>query len=151
MLVNATEAKVVAAGEGEVWSVLGEPVVCKVRSEETGGAYAIVENVVPPQEGPPPHIHRHEDELFYVLEGEFEILCGDKTIIAKKGDLAIVPRGTVHAFRNIGTENAKFWITVTPGGFEKFFEEVSRDASAMPPDVEKIKAIGRKYGCEFLV
>ncbi|HRH45887.1 MAG TPA: quercetin 2,3-dioxygenase [Pyrinomonadaceae bacterium] len=151
MLVNTNEAKIVGANEGAVWSVLGQPVICKVRSEETGGAYSIVENTVPPQEGPPPHRHQHEDELFYVLEGEFEILCGEKTIIAKKGDLAIIPRGTVHTFRNIGTENGKFWITCTPGGFEGFFEEVSRDASEMPPNIEKIKAIGLKYGCEFLV
>ncbi|MBX7173894.1 MAG: quercetin 2,3-dioxygenase [Pyrinomonadaceae bacterium] len=151
MLVNANEAKIVGANEGTVWNVLGTDMLCKVRSEETGGAYAILENIVAPQDGPPPHIHNHEDEVFYVVEGEFEILIGEKTIVAKKGDLAIVPRGTVHAFRNIGTENAKFWITVTPGGFEKFFEEVSRDAREMPPDVEKIKAIGLKYGCEFLV
>jgi len=152
MLVNAgNEAKVMAKGEGDVWNVIGTEIICKVRSEETGGTYAIVENFVPPQEGPPPHFHNGEDELFYVTEGEFEILCGERKFIAKKGDLAIIPRGSVHAFRNITNEMGKLWITVTPGGFEKFFEEVSRDASEMPPDVEKIKAIGRKYGCEFLV
>ena len=103
MLVNANEAKIVGANEGTVWNVLGTDMLCKVRSEETGGAYAILENIVAPQDGPPPHIHNHEDEVFYVVEGEFEILIGEKTIVAKKGDLAIVPRGTVHAFRNIGS------------------------------------------------
>ena len=151
MLVNANGAKVVGANEGAVWRVLGEPIVCKVRSEETDGAYSIVENTVGPQEGPPPHIHYNEDELFYVLEGEFAMTCGDQNLIAKKGDLVICPRGIPHSFRNIGTQDAKFWITCTPGGFEGFFEEVSREASEMPPNIEKIKAIGLKYGCEFLV
>lgn len=151
MLVNANEAVIISAEQGELWNVLGEPVFCKIRSEETGGAYAIIENIVPPQEGPPPHIHYSEDEIFYIAEGEFEMISGDRKFIARKGDVTIIPRETVHAFRNITDQPGKLWITLTPGGFEKFFEEVSREASEMPPDIEKIKAIGRKYNCEFLV
>ncbi|MBS1797375.1 MAG: cupin domain-containing protein [Acidobacteria bacterium] len=151
MLINNNEAKFVGGEQGAAWSVLGEPMLCKVSSEETGGAYSIVENIVPAHDGPPPHVHGGEDEIFYVTEGEFEFMCGGRTFIAKKGDLAVCPRGIPHAFRNITDAPGRLWITLTPGGFEKFFEEVSRDASAMPPDVEKIKAIGRKYNLDFLI
>jgi quercetin dioxygenase-like cupin family protein len=60
-------------GEGKVVGVLRDQSTFKVTSEETGGAYAILEQKIPPGHGPPLHVHRHETEIFYVLEGEFEI------------------------------------------------------------------------------
>lgn len=68
MLVNTSEAKVVGANEGAIWNVLGTDMLCKVRSEETGGAYSIVENNIPPQEGTPPHhICRYTEKMSAIL------------------------------------------------------------------------------------
>jgi quercetin dioxygenase-like cupin family protein len=49
----------------------------KVLSSETNGAYAILEKNIPAGKGPPLHIHRHETEIFHVLEGLFELRVGD--------------------------------------------------------------------------
>ncbi|MGB9180538.1 MAG: cupin domain-containing protein [Pyrinomonadaceae bacterium] len=151
MQTTLESAIVVPAEGGAAWSVLGTAMRCKVGSEETDGVYSIVENRVSPQEGPPPHVHHNEDEIFYVVEGEFEIRCGDETFTATKGALAVLPRNVPHAFRNTGASEGKLLVTITPGGFEKFFAEVSSEVTTMPPDVEKLKGIARKYNVEFLM
>src|SRR6059058_6203519 len=114
-------AQMVGAGAGaayaaEVWNVLGTTMLCKVASEETGGAYSVVDNVVQPQGGPPPHRHEAEDEVFYVLEGEFEINYGGQSVVAKKGDVVAVRKGVTHSFRNVGAEEGRLLVTITPGG-----------------------------------
>jgi mannose-6-phosphate isomerase-like protein (cupin superfamily) len=151
MQTHLQSAIIVPNNGGAQWTVLGTQMACKVSSEETGGAYSIVENIVAPLDGPPPHVHHNEDEVFYVVEGEFEIRCGEKTFTAAKGSLAILPRNIPHAFRNIGVTDGKLLTTITPGGFEKFFAEVSREVPTMPPDIEKLREIGRKYNLEFFV
>ncbi len=64
--------------------------------------------------------HR-EDESFYVLEGEFEILVGEDTISAGAGSCVHVPSGTLHTFKNVGTSSSRILGVLTPGRFEKFF------------------------------
>jgi quercetin dioxygenase-like cupin family protein len=69
-----------------------------ITGAESGGAYFAMEAIVPAGGGPPPHIHRNEDETFYVLEGEVEFLLGDRPVKGTAGDFVNVPRGTVHRF-----------------------------------------------------
>jgi quercetin dioxygenase-like cupin family protein len=141
---------IVPAGEGTRLSVLGEIMTCKVTSGDTHRAYAVVEVVTPPQGGPPLHLHHHEDEMFYLLEGECEVQCGDQTFTATTGALVILPRKIPHRFRNIGTTPSKILVTITPGGFERFFEEVSRLPRDQPPEMDKIMAIAQHYHLELL-
>src|ERR671937_2025171 len=80
-------------GEGKVVGVLRDQSTFKVLSEETGGAYAILEQKIPPGHGPPLHVHRHETEIFYVVEGEFEFrLAGDRIAVGPGANL-VGPRG----------------------------------------------------------
>src|SRR5512145_1359105 len=74
-----------------------------VTGEQSGGAYFVMEALVPPGGGPPPHIHTREDETFYIVEGHCSIRLGDRIVTAATGDFVSVPRGTVHCFRNEGT------------------------------------------------
>jgi quercetin dioxygenase-like cupin family protein len=86
------------SGSGATYWGPGDLYRFLVTGEETGGAYFAMEAVVPPGGGPPPHIHRNEDETFYVLEGEVEFLLGDRIVTGGAGDFVNVPRGTVHRF-----------------------------------------------------
>jgi mannose-6-phosphate isomerase-like protein (cupin superfamily) len=149
MSTQLQSAIVVPPDAGNLWQVLGTLIECKIDSEETGGAYAVVEAFVPPQGGPPAHVHHNEDEIFHVLEGEFEIRCGDETLKAAKGSTAVLPRNVPHSFRNIGAGEGKLLTTITPGGFEQFFAEVSREVRNMPADAAKLAEIARKYDVEF--
>ena len=130
-----------------------------VTGEQTAGAYFVMEAIVPPGGGPPPHIHRNEDETFYILEGECSFRLGDETITARAGDFVNVPRGTVHNFQNRGTKPARMILTFTPAGIEKFFEETLEEAldpTLYPPDnvmavAARYAAAAPRYGMEFLV
>jgi quercetin dioxygenase-like cupin family protein len=129
-----------------------------VTGEESGGAYFAMEALVPPGGGPPPHIHRREDETFYLLEGRVDFRLGDETITAGPGDFVNVPRGTVHCFHNSGTETARMVLTFTPAGIEGFFEEAleraPNGAREAPDNLEEVAAryvaVAPRYGLEFV-
>src|SRR5208283_1729437 len=136
-------AVILDAGEGKTVSALGNSYIYKASGEETGGGYALIETTIV-GDGPPPHIHKTEEEAFYVLEGSLNVVIGEHTIKANAGAFVLVPRGTVHTFSKVGT-SAKILIIISPAGFEKFFEEI-----AGPPDLEKIKSLASKYNLEFV-
>jgi quercetin 2,3-dioxygenase len=91
--------------------------------EQTGGAFGLFRQTIPPKSGPPAHIHQAEDEFFYVVSGEFHFKLGDGIVSAPARSIVFVPRGTVHTFQNVGTEPGVLLVGVTPGGFEQMFEE----------------------------
>jgi mannose-6-phosphate isomerase-like protein (cupin superfamily) len=145
----------VPPGEGESVWLVGDLIEVKLASEDTGGAYSMVEETSPPEGGPPPHIHHNVDEALYVVEGEVEVLVGDRTTRAIAGALAYVPKGTLHTFKNVGTSPSRVVAIISPGGFEKFFVEAgdpATEGSSSPegePDVGRIVEIGQKYGLEI--
>ena len=100
-----------------------------------------------PGQGPPLHVHRHETEIFYVLEGLFEITLGDRTVEAPPEALAVGPRDIPHTFRNVGPTPSKLLLTVIPGRFSNYFLEVD----GLPDeDLDIIKALCAKYDVEVL-
>ena len=149
----------VAPGEGtrSLW-VLGELLTYKIPSQQTSGAYSLFEIATQPGAGAPPHVQHREDECFYVLEGEFEFLSGEETLRVGEGSLLYVPKGTLHAHKNVGEGVGRLLVTQTPGGlYEYFFEEIGKpvDDDSGPlifekqPDVERIVSIAAKYGIEI--
>ena len=118
-----------------------ELVTLKLTGEQTGGSIGIVEGTSPPGVGPPRHIHRSSDELFYVLSGEFLFLAGELLTEAAPGSLIFVPRGTVHAVKALGSEPGRVLAAFVPGGPERSFEEFGR----LPRDV-----VAEKYDSEFV-
>lgn len=138
------------SGEGTVLSVLGEKITCKVASKDSGGRYSVIEEVSPPGGGPPPHLHHETDEIFYVLEGEYEITCGEQTFVAKPGALAALPRGKPHSVRNIGTRPGRVLVIITPGQFEHFFREINAQNEIAQLDPPKAMEIARRHDVEFL-
>ena len=98
-----------------------------LRSEETGGALALVENRAPAGfRGPP--LHRHEfDETFYVLEGELTFQVVDELVTAGPGEVVFAPRGVPHTFANRGDAPARYLIACTPAGFERYFARLAAE------------------------
>jgi quercetin dioxygenase-like cupin family protein len=137
------------AGKGRVLSVLGERVTLKLTGEDSDGSCAAVEISTPPQVGPPLHVHEREDEAFYVLEGMYEIRVGGRVIPAPPGTFAFLPRGIPHRYTNVGYRTGRLFVTITPAGFERFFEELGALGPDAPLDRERLEAIGRKYGLEI--
>ena len=149
----------VPPGEGRSLWVLGELVTYKTTSEQTGGAYSLFEVITQPGNGVLPHVQHREDESFYVLEGEYEFLDdAGGTTRAGAGSLIYVPRGNLHAHKNVGVKPARMLISQTPGGLhERFFEEIGEPAidrtepsvSEGPQEMRRIIASAVTYGIEI--
>jgi quercetin dioxygenase-like cupin family protein len=92
-----------------------------VRSEQSDGRIAVMENALPPHwDGPP--LHHHEfDEAFYVLEGELTFQLGDERVVKGAGELVFAPGGATHTFANRSDAPARYLLICTPGGFERYF------------------------------
>jgi quercetin dioxygenase-like cupin family protein len=150
----------VPPGEGRSLWVLGELVTCKTTSEQTGGAYSLFEVTTQPGGRVLPHVQHREDESFYVLEGAYEYVVESRTIRAVVGSLLYVPKGTLHAHKNVGEGVGRMLVSQTPGGlYEYFFEEVGKpvDDEEEPlvfedqPEVSRIVKVAAKYGIEIPV
>ncbi len=141
---------VLGPGEGKIIPVPGHKVTLKVVGADTDGAYSLLE-VELVGDGPPQHIHKTEDEAFYVVEGEIKVLVGERTFTATAGSFVVIPRGTVHAFSRVGQEPAKVLAIFTPAGFEKFFEEaVDLDVTDTEAYVARGRALAEKYNMEIV-
>jgi mannose-6-phosphate isomerase-like protein (cupin superfamily) len=92
-------------------------------SEQTGGGLGLFRQIIAPKSGPPVHIHRTNDEFFYVVSGEFNFKLADRIVSVPARSIVFVPRGTAHTFKNVGTEPGVLLVGVTPGGLEKMFAE----------------------------
>lgn len=102
-------------------------------SADTGGQFALVEVSGSPGGEPPKHIHSHEDELFYVMEGKLKAFRGDEQIILTPGESAFLPRGVPHTFK-ILSSYARWLVYITPAGFEEFFRVLGRPAEKLAPE-----------------
>jgi quercetin dioxygenase-like cupin family protein len=156
--INMTKPLNLEPGSGEKIWITGDTVIVRATAADTGGAYTMIEAIASPGNGPPPHLHNNEDETLYVLEGEFEILNGDKGLMkAKPGAVAFVPKGTVHRFRCTGDRTGRLLLVYTPGGIEGFFRESGRQAVANGPapqldsdEIARSEIAGRRYGLEVV-
>ncbi len=118
------EAYVLRDGEGEtIPGPAGGPSTIKATTLSTGGTFTLVEIVIGPKQGPPKHLHRREDEMWYVLEGGFRFIAGERIFEAHEKSFVFVPRGTAHCFQNLDDTDSQILIMFTPSGMERFFSE----------------------------
>jgi quercetin dioxygenase-like cupin family protein len=133
----------------------GSLMTVKARAEDTGGALGLVEASFYRGFGPPLHVHSREDEALYVLEGRIRFRQGDDEFIAGPGTWVWGPRGVPHAFK-VESESARALVIVTPGGFERMFEEggVPAADTVEPPeqeyDPEAAISIAKRFGFEVV-
>lgn len=102
---------------------------------QTGGAYCLVETWGAPGDMPPLHVHRREDEAFYVLEGRLRLFVGDEVVDVGPGECALAPRDVPHVYRVESEEPARWLVLCTPAGFDDFVREVGEPAErdVLPP------------------
>ena len=84
-----------------------------------------------------PHVHSREDELFYVLEGEFDTYVGEEAFKVTKGECIFLPKFKPHAFV-IRSLRLRVLILYTPGGVEEAFRKVSSPAQHLEPPTEAL-------------
>ena len=117
-----------------------------------GEALSVTELTAFPQNGPPPHVHLRENESFWVLDGEFSVLLGERTLKAGPETFVHIPKGTLHTYKNVGNTPGRTIVLLTPGGFERLWQELGVPATQLttPPPadpgvIEKLIALAPKY------
>lgn len=125
-------------------------------SEDTNGAWSLVEVTEMPGYKTRLHRHVHTDETYYVLEGVLTARIGDKTYELPAGSYIFILRGTPHAQGNLGKVPVRVLLTMTPAGFEQSFRfRAELFKTLKPGDPEFIKKreelmIKHKIDREFL-
>jgi mannose-6-phosphate isomerase-like protein (cupin superfamily) len=146
-----SEAFIREPRDGRQIHVPGGDILIKISSRDTDGAFTLFEAQSLPQEGPPLHLHREQDETFRILEGQFLFEVDGQEILAGPGATVFAPRGRRHTFQNVGTVPGRMVVAVVPGGLDLFFEEVE---IAVPrgsvPDEAKMAALFEAHGMELL-
>jgi mannose-6-phosphate isomerase-like protein (cupin superfamily) len=158
MTVEQSRAKHVQPGQRKTFRARGDLFFWKVVGADNDNAFSMCEVWNAPQGGIPPHIDHRDDEAFFVLEGTYSCLLGDQTLECGPEESFFAPRGTPHAFKNVGDAQARMLIVQSPGGvIEKYMEEAweeIEDPSNLPPpvepDFERVMTVMQKYGIEVL-
>ncbi|HEY5787930.1 MAG TPA: cupin domain-containing protein [Microlunatus sp.] len=122
-------------------------VIVKADTSDTNGSMTVLEFLIPPNDGPAVHAHLREDEVWYVIEGDFRFKAGDELLRASTGGMAFGPRGLPHAFQNVGDTLGRLLVITTPSGLERFFEQAND--LRRPIDPEEVAAIGLANWMEF--
>ena len=157
--MSSTNPQITAVGpaEGPCFSIVGGNYRIVISGEQTGGAYAVIDMVVPPKGGPNPHAHADFQESFFILEGEVEVTTEEAKYTAVTGSFVNIPKGgMVHCFKNKTDKVARLWCVVVPAGLDGFFAELGKPVEQgvfLPPPppptpeiMAHIKAVSEKYG-----
>ena len=143
-------------------SVAGGTYTILVTGAETNGRYCLIDMLVPPGGGPPPHRHDFE-EMFTILEGEIELNFRGEVLQAGAGWTVNIPANAPHSFKNKSDKPARLLCMCTPSGQEEFFMAVGDpvDSRTAPPPklstaeqaerIQRAKALSAKYRTELLV
>lgn len=129
----------------------------KALAEGTGGRLAAWEQLLPHRSSPPLHVHRNDDEAWFVLDGELTFQVQDATFTASAGSFVWAPRGLPHTFR-VDSPTARLLGLAVPAAFDRFVRATGRPAEAatlpIPPagpvDMPALVAAAREHGMELL-
>lgn len=152
----ASEIHAVGPQDGPAVWFLNCLSILRAGAEHTAGAFGLVEQIAPVGAGSPYHVHRREDESFFVLEGELEFVSEGRRFTSGAGSFVFLPRNIPHGFRVVGDSPARFLILVNPAGFERFVTEVGEPAvrrelpEPSEPDVPRLVEVAARYGIEIL-
>ena len=139
--------------EGEAYRLVGALVTIKISADDTAG----LDIESRPGVGSPWHVHRDEDERFYVHDGECEVYIGDAHRTLAAGGLAFGPKGVPHTFF-AGPNGGKMLVWARGAKFEGFLREIAEPATQHvvppppedPPDIDRLVPIADKWAYDIL-
>jgi quercetin dioxygenase-like cupin family protein len=149
--MNAAVSIIRNDGEGErLWFYGGGVHTWKASSAETGGSLMLFEDHMSQGKATPLHMHAHEDEALYVLEGEILVhVDGTNHRVGPRG-FAFAPRGVPHAFL-VTSPEARILCLETPGSAEAFYRGASEPAAndtdpSGPVDLARVRESAERTG-----
>ncbi len=118
---------------------------------QTEGTHAVFEDIVEPGIGPGRHIHHRQDETFFFLEGRFDVEVAGVLHRMEPGDVAFIPRGTVHAFKNVGETQGRLRYVFSPAlTVEEMFRAFFSAQQQGGLSAELMAQIASEHGQEFV-
>jgi mannose-6-phosphate isomerase-like protein (cupin superfamily) len=142
-------------------AVVGDTYTIMVDGTQTGGRYTLIDMLIPPGGGPPPHRHNFE-EMFSILEGELTLTFRGETTTARAGTTVNIPANAPHQFQNLSGSPVRLLCLCAPAGQEELFREVGIPVATRTTPApklseaeqqafrEKSAALGSKYQTELL-
>jgi quercetin dioxygenase-like cupin family protein len=127
-------------------AVVGDTYTILLTGEDTAGRYCLIDMLVPPCGGPPPHRHDFE-EMFTVLDGEIELTFRGARSVARVGETVNIPANAPHAFRNASERPARLLCMCAPAGQEQFFLAIGDPVptrTAPPPKLTEAEQAERR-------
>ena len=118
----------------------GAHVVIHATAQDTNGAFGMWETFTPPGQGPAPHTHTRESEIFRVIRGTYRFRCGDEEFDAPAGTVVALPPHVQHSWVNVGAEPGQMFVMVTPGGCEQLFIDIEATGADTPTKIAAIEA-----------
>ena len=140
---------------------MGHIISVLARSGDTGGRFRLMVMVAPKGLGPSRHLHYHDDEGFYLLEGEITFYVGDESYAASPGTFVFLPHGVPHSY-TFDSDVVRALVMVAPGGMEAHFvdprfskpaESLTPPPSLEAPDMALLEAMTQdlaSYGTEVV-
>jgi quercetin dioxygenase-like cupin family protein len=129
-------------------------------AEESGGRLGVSLVTQPPGIATPLHLHTHEDEAFYLLDGTMTYRAGDDLFHLTAGDFIWLPRGLPHALRITGATPVRFLGFTDPGALFGLYGEVGiparerrlpgPDGQTLSVEIPKWNEVGPRYGLEVV-
>jgi len=147
-------------GQGRALWHFGALMNFKALTEETNGQYWAVEGLADKHMAVPLHSHTHEDEIWFVLDGEIAFTLGEEIIIGRAGTFVYIPRNTPHTFQ-VRSGTARWFGFGLSGNLDQWFFETGEPAPSLtlppppagPPTEAAIQAINaslKAYGTDTL-
>jgi quercetin dioxygenase-like cupin family protein len=123
-----------------------------VSADDSEGRVTVLEVSGRKGQMPPLHVHRTDDEVFHVIEGELTAYVGDKIVRVGAGETAFAPRDVPHTYR-VESDGGR-WLTIAaPAGLDRYFLAIGRPAGGdgpppdpIPPDLDAAAALERETG-----
>ena len=125
-----TSGFVLGPGEGSAYGFHGSAAVIKASGEDTLGQLGVIESVYPAGLSVHEHVHADEDEMFYLLEGEMEVFCGEDRWSVGAGGFAFVPRGQPHRFTVSAAGRARALVITGPS---RLAAQIAARGEPVPP------------------
>jgi quercetin dioxygenase-like cupin family protein len=120
------QAAIVAPEQALMIKPFGLNMKVLLTSEATGGAISVVMAWHKPGDGPPDRVHFSQEEIFYIIEGIYELTVGERTEAVGPGTIVFILRNVVHRFKNIGDTTACMLDWSLPAGQDHYFQEISK-------------------------
>jgi mannose-6-phosphate isomerase-like protein (cupin superfamily) len=146
---SALQATIVKPEQARPIKPFGLDMKVLLSTEATGGAISVLMARHKPGEGPPDHVHFNQEEMFFILEGTYELTIGDQTATVGPDTIVFIPRNVGHRFKNVGDTTGRMLDWSLPGGQDHYFKAISDLAAGGGFTGDKVMEISKKFDTNF--